>query len=46
MKNGACGTKPNVYEANLCGRLSVELHGNLVTLQLHHFLARKTQNDC
>lgn len=43
MENGVCGIKQNIYEANICLKLNVELHGNLVTLQPCHFLTRKTK---
>lgn len=45
MKNGVCGIKQSTYEANACLKLSLELHGNLVTLQLCRLLTRKTQKD-
>lgn len=47
MENGVCGIKQSIYEANICLKLSVELHGNLVALQQPNccFLTRKTQKD-
>jgi len=44
MENDVCGIKLSMYEVNLCLRLSVELHENLVTLQLHDLLAKKAKN--